>query len=142
MNPSTLQRLLPGLGLTALSFTSAFAATGVAPSASAEEGRAIFALHCARCHGDAAVGDAGGPPLRSRVSSMSEAAFVAKVLQRTHWTLPATGAGAEDAARDAFAQGVLRLRGDDRTMPTWQSEPEVANAVRSLYAYLASLAGR
>jgi mono/diheme cytochrome c family protein len=134
MKPSSARYRTCALGVATLTSIAAFAA----PEASTDEGRAIYALHCARCHGDTAVGGAGGPPLRPAVRAMSETAFAAKVLQRTHWTLPATGAGAEGAARDAFAQGVLRLRHDDRAMPAWQSEPEVASAVRSLYVYLAA----
>jgi mono/diheme cytochrome c family protein len=135
------------LGAAALWLTAATAAPAPAPGpvvpppGSAEEGHAVFALHCARCHGDNAGGGPGGPSLRTSVRSMSEAAFAAKVLQRTHWNLPAD-AGSEDAARDAFVQGVLRLRKDDRAMPAWQSEPEVANAVNSLYLYLATLPQR
>jgi mono/diheme cytochrome c family protein len=125
------------LGVAMLTSISALAAPGTAAPPSAEEGRAIFALHCARCHGDAASGGAGGPPLRPAVQAMSEDAFAVKVLRRTHWRLPAAGAGSEGAARDAFVQGVLHLRQDDRAMPAWESEPEVASAVRSLHVYLA-----
>lgn len=125
------------LGAATLASISALAAPGTASPPSAEEGRAIFAMHCARCHGDAANGGAGGPPLQPAVQAMSEDAFAAKVLQRTHWKLPVTSAGVEGAARDAFVQGVLQLRQDERAMPAWEAEPEVANAVRSLHAHLA-----
>jgi len=108
----------PGLALTA-----ALAAPSASPAANPEEGHALFALHCARCHGDGAAGSANGPPLRPVVRSMSEEAFAAKVLQRVHWKMSAAGAGSEDAARDAFVQGVLRLQEDDRSMPAWESEP-------------------
>lgn len=108
-------------------------------SSSPDTGHAVFALHCARCHGERGTGSASAPPLVPGVRSMSEAAFAAKVLQRTHWKLPATSAHVEGAARDAFLEGVLRMRAQDQGMPAWQSEPQVADAVRALYAYLASL---
>ena len=105
------------------------------PAASAPAGRELFALHCARCHGADATGSANGPNLRERVRGMSEAAFANAVLRRYRWTLPLTGAGGESSAREALVRGTLERRQGTDAMPAWESEPVVAQGIRSLYVF-------
>jgi mono/diheme cytochrome c family protein len=107
-----------------------------APAASAPAGRELFALHCARCHGAEGTGTANGPDLRERVRGMSEAAFANAVLRRYRWTLPLTGAGGESSAREALVRGTLERRQGTDAMPAWESEPVVAQGIRSLYAFV------
>jgi len=122
-----------------LALGAAPAGAASAASAGAPDGGAIFARHCARCHGADARGSPNGPSLRPAVRQMSEAAFTATVLERYRWTLPAGAAGGEDAAREALVRGVLQRQADDKAMPAWQGEPAVADGVRALYRYLAAL---
>jgi len=120
--------------------SAAMAQGGAAPAASAppsaETGRALFAAHCARCHGADARGSAQGPDLRERVRGMSRDAFVSAVLRRYRWTMPATSAGGESEAREALVRGVLEPRNGSGGMPAWQDQPEVAQGVQSLYEHL------
>lgn len=120
-----------------LAQTQASGPSSSAPTAAA--GRELFAAHCVRCHGVDAVGTAEGPDLWPRVKVMSEDAFGNAVLRRYRWSVPAGQAGGESAARDALLNGVLRPRDDTAAMPAWQSQPEVAQGIRSLYRYLSSV---
>jgi mono/diheme cytochrome c family protein len=122
---------------SALAQAQAGAPAGSAPTAAA--GRELFTAHCVRCHGVDAVGTANGPDLRSRVKVMSEDAFGNAVLRRYRWSVPAGQAGGEGAARDAMLHGVLRPRDDTAAMPAWQSQPEVAQSIRSLHRYLSTV---
>lgn len=117
--------------------TAQLAATPAASAApSAERGSALYAAHCARCHGADARGSALGPDLRERVRGMSRDGFVEAVLRRYRWTLPATSAGGEGEAREALLRGVLERQDGAGGMPAWQGQPEVAQGVQSLYEYL------
>jgi mono/diheme cytochrome c family protein len=109
-----------------------------APAAAAEPGRDLYAAHCSRCHGSDATGTASGPNLRQRVKGMSEDAFGAAVLQRYRFSVPASEAGGESAAREAMMRGALTRREDSADMPAWQSQPAVAAGIRNLYAFLAA----
>jgi len=123
-----------GWALGQVAWAQASAANGGAPSAGA--GASLFAVHCARCHGVDAGGTASAPNLRLRVQGMSVEAFSAAVLRRYRWTLPATGAGGESAARDAMIHGVLQPLDGSAAMPAWEDNPAVALGVQSLYLHL------
>lgn len=101
-----------------------------------DAGRELFAAQCSRCHGSDATGTANGPDLRRRVKGMSEDGFVAAVLQRYRFTIPAAEAGSESSAREALLRGLLTRREGADDMPAWQSNPAVAAGVRNLYAFL------
>ena len=109
-------------------------------AASMETGRELFRANCVRCHGADATGTADGPNLLVRVKGMSEAGFAGAVLQRYRWSVPAGEASGESAARDAMLRGLLSRRQTGDTMPAWESEPAVAQGVKSLYAFLSAKA--
>lgn len=120
-----------------LAQSAASAAAGAMPSAAA--GRELFAAHCVRCHGAEARGSANGPDLRPRLRGMSEDAFGNAVLRRYRWSVPAAEAAGESGARDALLRGLLEPRQDPAAMPAWESQPAVAQGIRSLYLYLGAL---
>ncbi len=121
----------------ALAQTAASAPAGAMPSAAL--GRELFAAHCVRCHGAEARGTANGPDLRPRLLGMSEAAFGNAVLRRYRWSVPAAEAAGESGARDALLRGLLEPRQAAAAMPAWESQPAVAQGIRSLYLYLSTL---
>ena len=112
------------------------AAPAAASPASPYLGWRLFQANCARCHGADATGSANAPDLLPRVKGMSEARFVAAVLQRYHWVLPAGEAAREGAAREALIQDVLRRRRGEVEMPAWESEPTVKAHIDDLNVYL------
>jgi mono/diheme cytochrome c family protein len=116
------------------------ASASAKPTASAEAGRELFAAHCVRCHGAGAAGTANGPNLLARVNGMSEAGFVSAVLQRYRWSLPATEAAGESAARTAMIRGTLLRQEGAAAMPAWEAQPAVSRGVKDLYEYLRTLA--
>jgi cytochrome c553 len=120
-----------------LAQTAASAPAAAMPSAAL--GRELFAAHCVRCHGAEARGTANGPDLRPRLLGMSEAAFGNAVLRRYRWSVPAAEAAGESGARDALLRGLLEPRQDAAAMPAWESQPAVAQGIRSLYVYLSAL---
>ena len=95
-----------------------------------------YEQNCARCHGADASGGADAPNLLVRVRGMSEARFVATVLNRYQWTVPAGQAAAEGAAREALIADVLQRRRGATDMPAWEGEPVVKAHIDDLYAYL------
>ena len=110
-----------------------------AAPANADAGAALFARHCSRCHGSDARGTPQGPDLRLRVLGMSEASFTSAVLQRYRWSLPASESGGESAGLEAMLRGILSRQTESSTaMPAWETEPEVAQGVRSLYQFLST----
>lgn len=117
--------------------SAASAPAGAMPSAAA--GRELFTAHCVRCHGAEARGTANGPDLRPRLQGMSEDAFGNAVLRRYRWSLPAADAAGESGAREALLRGLLEPRQDAAAMPAWESQPVVAQGIRSLYRYLSAL---
>jgi mono/diheme cytochrome c family protein len=120
-----------------LAQAAASAPAAAMPSAAA--GRELFAMHCVRCHGAEARGTANGPDLRPRLRGMSEDAFGNAVLRRYRWSVPAAEAAGESGARDALLRGLLEPRPDAAAMPAWESQPAVAQGIRSLYRYLSPL---
>jgi mono/diheme cytochrome c family protein len=96
----------------------------------------LFQVHCARCHGSDATGTPSAPDLLPRIRGMSEARFVAAVLQRYQWVMPASESAREGAARDALIQDVLRRRAGELVMPAWEGEPSVKAHIDDLFAYL------
>lgn len=131
-----LMFLLPNVPAV-LAQTAASAPAGAMPSAAL--GRELFAAHCVRCHGDEARGTANGPDLRPRLLGMSEAAFGNAVLRRYRWSVPAADAAGESGAREALLRGLLEPRQDPAAMPAWESQPAVAQGIRSLHLYLSAL---
>jgi mono/diheme cytochrome c family protein len=95
-----------------------------------------FQANCVRCHGNDASGTDKAPNLLPRVQGMSEARFVATVLQRYQWVVPSSEAGGESAARESLLEDVLRRRKGESLMPPWENEPSVKAHVLDLYAYL------
>lgn len=111
-----------------------------AVAASAEAGRELFDVHCARCHGTLATGTANGPNLLPRVRGMSEPGFVSAVLQRYRFSVPATESSAETGARDAMLRGLMSRQDSSGGMPRWEEQPVVSQGVRSLYLFLSDKA--
>ena len=97
----------------------------------------VFQDKCARCHGADASGTAQAPDLSLRVRDMGARRFIALVLSRYDWALPA---GADAAGREAQLDAVLQGRQGTLTMPAWQGEPVVTAHIADLYAYLAARA--
>ena len=93
-----------------------------------------FQTSCAGCHGADAAGTDKAPDLLTRVKSMSEGRFVATVLQRYQWVLPASEAAREGGAREAVVEG-MRRQGES-LMPAWEDEPSVKARVLDVFAYL------
>lgn len=135
MRPS--HRLLAGLALGMAAALPARADDqAVAGSTQSYLGWRYFEQNCARCHGSDATGGALAPNLLVRVKGMSEGRFVATVLNRYQWTVPAGQAGAEGAAREALIADVLQRRRGATDMPAWEGEPVVKAHIGDLYAYL------
>lgn len=118
----------------------AAAASSGAASVSAEAGRELFDVHCARCHGAQATGTANGPNLLPRVKGMSEQAFVSAVLQRYRFSVPATASSGESGAREAMLHGLMSRQDASGGMPRWEEQPVVSQGVKSLYRYLSTKA--
>lgn len=97
----------------------------------------VFQDKCARCHGADASGSAQAPDLSLRVRDMGARRFMALVLSRYDWALPA---GTDAAGREAQLEAVLQGRQGALTMPAWQGEPVVTAHIADLYAYLAARA--
>jgi mono/diheme cytochrome c family protein len=110
------------------------------PPGSVYAGWRVFQDKCARCHGPAANGTAGGPDLLPRVREMGPHRFVNLVLKRYDWSLPATQAGSESAAREALIEAIVQRREGALTMPAWEGEPRVNAHIADLYAYLSARA--
>ncbi len=100
----------------------------------------VFQDKCAACHGPAATGSANAPDLLQRVGGMGSRRFVGLVLRRYDWTLPASQAGVEGAARDALIDDLLQRKEAALAMPAWQGEPRVSAHIADLYAYLSARA--
>lgn len=111
-----------------------------APPGSAYAGWRVFNDRCARCHGADATGSAVMPDLLDRVRYMGERRFVDLVLLRYDWRVPAADGASESAAREAFAEQVLRRRDTPLEMPAWQDQPQVNARILDLYAYLSARA--
>ena len=107
-----------------------------AQAASTYLGWRHFQMYCASCHGADAAGTDKAPNLLPRVKGMSEGRFVATVLQRYQWVLPASEAAREGAAREALVEDVLRRRQGEALMPAWEGEPSVKAHILDLFAYL------
>lgn len=97
----------------------------------------VFQDKCARCHGADASGSAQAPDLSLRVRDMGARRFMALVLSRYDWALPA---GTDATGREAQLEAVLQGRQGALTMPAWQGEPVVTAHIADLYAYLAARA--
>ena len=101
----------------------------------------VFQDRCAGCHGAAATGVAGGAPdLLPIVRQTSSRKFVNLVLVRYDWSIPASQAGSESAALEAFIDDVMQRKQGALTMPAWQGEPRVNAHIADLYAYLSARA--
>lgn len=110
------------------------------PSGSVYPGWRVFQDKCARCHGPDAGGTPRGPDLLPKVREMGSRQFVGLVLRRYDWSMPASSAGSESAAREALIDDVLQRRAGQLVMPAWQSEPSVNTHIMDLYAYLSARA--
>lgn len=110
------------------------------PPGSVYTGWRVFQERCAGCHGLAATGTAKGPDLLPRVGQMGPHRFVNLVLRRYDWSMPASQAGSEGAAREAFIEGIVQRREGALAMPAWQGEPRVNAHIADLYAYLSARA--
>jgi mono/diheme cytochrome c family protein len=97
----------------------------------------VFQDKCARCHGPAGSGTAQAPDLTLRVRDMGARRFMALVLSRYDWAVPA---GADAAGREALVDAVMQGRQGALAMPAWQGEPTVTAHIADLYAYLAARA--
>lgn len=109
------------------------------PPGSVYAGWRVFQDKCARCHGPAANGTAGGPDLLPRVREMGPHRFVNLVLKRYDWSLPAAQSG-ESAAREALIEAIVQRKEGALTMPAWEGEPRVNAHIADLYAYLSARA--
>ncbi|MBB2488062.1 c-type cytochrome [Mitsuaria sp. WAJ17] len=107
------------------------------PAGTVYTGWRVFQDKCARCHGPDASGTAQAPDLSLRVRDMGARRFMALVLSRYDWALPA---GADAPGREAQIDAVLQGRQGALTMPAWQGEPVVTAHIADLYAYLAARA--
>jgi len=74
-------------GTRAAGGTGATAATTPLESASVGRGRAVFAAHCATCHGAAGEGGQIGPPLRGELRRRAPA-FVADAIANPSPPMP------------------------------------------------------
>lgn len=110
------------------------------PPANVYAGWRVFQDRCARCHGADATGTGAAPDLLPRVAAMGERRFAHLVLLRYDWSLPASAAGGEGAAREALIDDVMARREPAMAMPAWQGEPQVTAHIADVYAYLAARA--
>ena len=110
------------------------------PPGSIYPGWRVFQHKCSRCHGPEAAGTPRGPDLLPKVREMGSRQFVGLVLRRYDWSLPASRAGSESAAREALVDDVLQRREGQLVMPAWESEPRVNAHIMDLYAYLSARA--
>lgn len=110
------------------------------PPGSVYTGWRVFQDRCAGCHGVAATGTARGPDLLPRVREMGPRRFVSLVLKRYDWSLPASRAGGENAAREALIDEIVQRRQGELTMPAWEGEPRVSAHIADLHAYLSARA--
>lgn len=110
------------------------------PPGSVYTGWRVFQERCAGCHGPAATGTAKAPDLLPRVREMGPRRFVNLVLKRYDWSLPASQAGSESAAREALVDEIMQRRQGALAMPAWESEPRVNAHIADLYAFLAARA--
>ena len=104
--------LLPALLAWAAS-AQAPASSGVYTAAQAERGGALYAQHCARCHGDALEGTDVAQPLTGLVFLDNWTGQPLSILvQRIHATMPLDAPGALDGAASAdIAAFMLRTNG-------------------------------
>ena len=129
--------LLAGCGVTVQNRLPAEAlARQSQPAGTVYTGWRVFQDKCARCHGADATGSAQAPDLTLRIRDMGARRFMALVLSRYDWALPAGAEGGRDAQVDAVLQG----RQGALSMPAWQGEPVVTAHISDLYAYLAARA--
>lgn len=151
--PATLRRALRGGGALLVALSMAGCAVEVQNTQPAQAlaqqskvpgsvytGWRVFQDRCARCHGPAADGTAGGPDLLARVRAMGPHQFVSVVLNRYDWSLPGAQAATQGAARAALVEGIVQRREGALTMPEWQGEPRVTAHIADLYAYVAARA--
>jgi mono/diheme cytochrome c family protein len=111
------------------------------PPGSVYTGWRVFQDRCAGCHGPAATGTAGGgPDLLPRVRNMGPHQFVAVVLKRYDWGLPAVQASNPSAAQDSLTDAVVQRKQGLLSMPAWQGEPRVNAHIADLYAYVSARA--
>lgn len=128
-------RLPPALALACL----ALALPGASAQDAApfiEAGRAVFAAHCAVCHGSDARGTINGPDLLALIGGMSEESFVGAVLGRYRWNLPVADAAGESSAQDALIRGVLARRVGNTEPSAGEAQDVIADGMKSLYRYL------
>jgi mono/diheme cytochrome c family protein len=97
----------------------------------------VFQEKCAGCHGADATGTSLAPDLLLRVGTMESRRFVAIVLTRYDWNLPAAQAGSDS---EALIDAVVQRRVATQAMPAWQGEPRVNAHIVDLYAYLSARA--
>ncbi len=110
------------------------------PPGSVYTGWRVFQDKCVGCHGAEARGTERGPDLLPRVRDMGPRRFVNVVLYRYDWSLPASRAGGEGAAREALIEQILQRQEQAQQMPAWQGEPRVNAHIADLYAYLSARA--
>jgi cytochrome c2 len=110
------------------------------PPGSVYTGWRVFQDKCVACHGPAASGTERGPDLLPRVREMGPRRFINVVLYRYDWSLPASSAGSESAAREALVEQILQRQEQAQSMPAWQGEPRVNAHIADLYAYLSARA--
>lgn len=110
------------------------------PPGSVYTGWRVFQDKCASCHGPDASGTKVAPDLLPRVREMGSRQFVSLVLNRYDWSLPASQAGSESAAREALIDEIVRRKEGRLEMPAWQGEPRVNAHIADLYAYVSARA--
>jgi hypothetical protein len=105
----------------------------------------VFHENCSRCHGDDASGTTVAPDLTERINHLSEDQFRILVLSRYFITLPLDEAISEGSGQvqDAMREE-LEARADKPApavdMPRWETNPDVRDHLREIYAYLTARA--
>jgi hypothetical protein len=105
----------------------------------------VFQENCSRCHGIDASGTPVAPDLTERINHLSQDQFRVLVLSRYFITVPL-----EDAVREGSGETLQAMeesraahaekRQSPVDMPRWESNPDVRDHIRELYAYLAARA--